>query len=396
MRSIFENVAVKLFIQYLQLGLYMHKGSLLRMTLTDLQTKHPKKEYKIKSYIERLKTYLVSARSWRFYVLFSILFCFGIPLINIPLINVIRSNSSFFEYLTKYRITHAIALLSILFTIVGIALSNLARKNSYMYRTLIKRSYVYPVLYILVSYIACMAFLYIFDSMISQIIDIERISITCNYLFIISLVVTAICFTQILKFVDEDRLYDYLSEDALRSLIKRNKDFQIASCSFGIYTDIIDNIGIKNYNLMFKAKRDYAGLPFASVVSQSQSSKNYERYWIQDIYIDRLKWLLKKLYERYPEQILYSAVSLNKELYNTSTLYMKSDIPHAKRYLKLIAKCFKVIGVSKSLKRQDCWEFLTQELLEKTRDGDLNRISQILDIQLMIYRNYFEVVKQNV
>jgi hypothetical protein len=128
-RLLLPKVRSEAHIKHLQILMCFHKGSLVKTTLTKLHRKHPDQGFKKKHLFERFKTYLLSSRSWGFYLLFSVLFCFGIPIINIPLINVIKPNSSFFEYLTKNRVTHAIALLSILFTIVGIALSNLARKN---------------------------------------------------------------------------------------------------------------------------------------------------------------------------------------------------------------------------------------------------------------------------
>lgn len=349
----------------------------------------------------KLKLYRLNNRSWFTSLIksrYPILIMFIIvvltiifPLTRIDMLDIIPLNLDMDTNNFTNRLANTLVLFSIVFTMIGIALSSLSRKDRIVFQVLSDESHMHLAIY---SIYVTSIYNLVFAIFIHNIPPyyLYKMMLASTYLFVFTLSLAVICFYKIFTVIRLDNYYRFVSKALLYEcyviFIKQLK----SAVSKKIYTIFLLENKLASSNLLYHYKME--SFTFRDLTNLDNLDADKNVVILTDIKLEHLKRIIRKEYIDKNKRFEMNKLGLGIQNNYETVLWCESKPQN--QLLQLQLK--KIIKVKK-VKSLDNFEnisthYLLSELSSSVKNHEMQVLTNILDIVYGIYRAYNPVVKE--
>lgn len=313
--------------------------------------------------------FLISRNSWILIVPFSMVVLFVLPVLDVEFLNLIELSSDSAKIIIDQRVANIAVIISITMVIVGFLINNLAIKDAYVYSLLFKHSFLYPIIFFILSVIGCMFLISLMRDIMSlnSMRYFANVTIAATYLAIMILGLIGFLFTKIVNFTDREKINKLVEKELLKEIEST------------IYTTLIQKYSRAIFDIFMKKKNVSRIFSHGSPIYFGEKKIN-EEFEIADIdlpILDRLTTTkISELVEYY--NLRYYLVGLNEKLSITNNSYFEIEEDKISRktnsILKSALKKKKARGV---IQKNDTLAYLKKKFslaVNKNNQEDINEI----------------------
>lgn len=157
--------------------------------------------------------FLSRSNSW-FVVVLVVPCLFLISLIDIPLLNVFVLKYETARSMVDSRVGDVATVISLSFVIIGFIISGIAKKSSVSYWLIVRKSWMFPIVYSGLSLIGCLFILSLLKDTLVPF-HFTQLTIAGVYLSVFMLFLIGLLFRRVLSFADENILYQEIEKELL-------------------------------------------------------------------------------------------------------------------------------------------------------------------------------------
>lgn len=334
--------------------------------------------------------YISDSRRWWFVVAF-VLFLFLIsPFINISFLNFLKIDRLTATSIVDQRTANIATIISITLVVVGFILNNLAVKSALVYSFLFKKSFLYPIIYLTLSTIACFMLVSTLRDTISEYTFI-RFVIAGTYIGIIILFFIGYLFRAVFLFSNDKYIAKIIDEELMIEATKNTKQILIIKHSREEYLALMKELGAKEYDWSEawedgNAKIEFKEFTHEEIVLQQASQKI-----IQDINLHKLAKIIFK--KSAGEKIYYRNLNLEMSTGETNDFVWERKNPNTQQEKRRLKKT--LILKPQPAKERDTYEMrkhFDQKLEELSEQSKHRNLETLLDTFTKLYE--FQMLHQ--
>jgi len=340
---------------------------------------------KFEEYILNLQEYSFDRKRWWFILLLvTIVFCISLIINSFGFLNFISMESSTAKILVDQRTGNIASITSITLVVVGFLINNLAVKESYAYSLLFKHSYLYPIVYLILSTIGC---LFIVSSLRDELDNFQFnnavLAGTC--LSIIILFFIGFLFKKIIDFTDEKKIRGLLHKELMIESIRSLKQTLLKKYSNELYINEMVKENVKEYD--WTGSIDYANFnaEMIEIPEQNVSVKYIEKY-LFDVNLKSLKkFILKK--QNNNEQVSYRDLSLGEIITYNDRYILEKDKAFTNKEKSVLKKCLKLKKNKQPLKENNTMrKYFDNKLEDLSNKSDYRNLEDLLSSYYELYK----------
>lgn len=307
------------------------------------------------------------------------------PLFNVRVFDIIPLSISLESNIFLTRLSHTLVILTIIFTLIGIALSTLARKDRIVFRVLSEESFMNIAIYSI--YLTCM-----YNLSLAMFIEsipkfyLHRMVIASTSLFVFTLSISVICFYKIFSVLRLDNYYRYVSRilhyECYKSFLKQLKE----TISENLINDFLIENKLRSSNLLYHYKMN--NITFKDLESLDDIKSYRKSFELKDINLIKLHRFIKKEFINKGKKIDVNTLVLGEQNYNQTILWVEDNLEN-----KIIQKSLKKIYRHKTMRLSTNSKNLTPdyilfELSQSVKNHETQVVKMILDIFHSLYSAY--------
>jgi len=340
---------------------------------------------KLKEFILSVQDYSFNRGRWWFILLLvAILFCLSFIVDNLGFWNFISMESATAKILVDQRTGNIATITSITLVVVGFLINNLAVKESYAYSLLFKHSYLYPIVYLILSTIGC---LFIVSSLRDELgyLQFNNAVLAGTYLSITILFFIGFLFKKIIDFTDEKKIKGLLHQEFMNESTSLLKQTLFKKYSNEIYKKLMSDKNVKEYD--WTGTVDFAN--FNIEITEVSEQKNVEKYiekYLFDINLKSLrKFITKK--QKQTEQISYINLTLGNVITDNERYILQKDIAFTNNERNALKKCLRLKKNKHIIKEDNTMRnYFDNKLEELSNKSDYRNIENLLDSYYELYK----------
>jgi len=340
---------------------------------------------KFEEYILNLQEYSFDRKRWWFILLLvTIVFCISLIINSFGFLNFISMESSTAKILVDQRTGNIASITSITLVVVGFLINNLAVKESYAYSLLFKHSYLYPIVYLILSTIGC---LFIVSSLRDELDNFQfnNAVLAGTYLSIIILFFIGFLFKKIIDFTDEKKIRGLLHKELMIESIRSLKQTLLKKYSNELYINEMVKENVKEYD--WTGSIDYANFnaEMIEIPEQNVSVKYIEKY-LFDVNLKSLKkFILKK--QNNNEQVSYRDLSLGEIITYNDRYILEKDKAFTNKEKSVLKKCLKLKKNKQPLKENNTMrKYFDNKLEDLSNKSDYRNLEDLLSSYYELYK----------
>jgi hypothetical protein len=340
---------------------------------------------KFVEYILNVQEYSFDRKRWWFILLLvTIVFCISLIINNFGFLNFISMETSTAKILVDQRTSNIATITSITLVVVGFLINNLAVKESYAYSLLFKHSYLYPIVYLILSTIGC---LFIVSSLRDELDNFQfnNAVLAGTYLSIIILFFIGFLFKKIIDFTDEKKIRGLLHKELMIESIRSLKQTLLKKYSNELYKNEMVKENVKEYD--WTGSIDYANFnaEMIEIPEQNISVKYIEKY-LFDVNLKSLKkFILKK--QNNSEQVSYRDLSLGETITYNDRYILEKDKAFTNKEKLVLKKCLKLKKNKQPLKENNTMrKYFDNKLEDLSNKSDYRNLEDLLSSYYELYK----------
>jgi len=177
-----------------------------------------------------------------------LLFIGGI-ILDFNVLNIIPIKLDTAQKIIDQRASNIATIMSITLVVVGFLMNNIAVKESFSYQMLFKRSYFYPIIYLVLSVIAYFFVVSILRDCISSV-QFIRLVLIGTYMALFILFVIGYLFKRIIQFTNSEKIVSLLHDEVIKEARNNLRQSLFREYSKDLYRDFMQQAGCDEYNFM--------------------------------------------------------------------------------------------------------------------------------------------------
>ncbi len=247
-----------------------------------------------KSIVNKLLNY-ISERDRYILVPVIVFAVFAISfLIDFDYFNIVKITPKTLYSIVDQRTANIVIISSITLVVVGFLISNLAVKSPITYMLLFKKSFLYPIIYLTLSTIACL----ILTSTLRDTIDFfyfSRAVLAGTFLALLILILIGFLFRTIIKFTNDKEIAKMLDRELMREAKENTKEILLKKYSKEQYVNLMHEKGLKEYDWSEALDSSDTKIEFKEVSQEEIIKRQTKEKIIHDINMNRIsKYISKK------------------------------------------------------------------------------------------------------
>lgn len=295
----------------------------------------------------------------------------GLFSVRMPFLDVIPFSEGTAAILVDQRTSNIATIISMTLAVVGLLLSNLAFKEGRVYRFLFIRSYMYPIIYYILSVIGCLIIISTLRNTLSP--DwFNRLVLSATYLVVAIPFMIGYLFRKIIIFASSDLLMEQFKEQYLRE-VKSGLYLELLSHhSKNAFLDVMKQEGLEEY------RSDWG--PSVRGILFSEGHMDFKKdLLVTDVSLSILKSLLKK-YPSAEKRYFIGPMTIN-EVTDEYDSFIWPAIQTEKGKDVKIMRCLKVCEANrKLLPSLEMSEYFLSKLDEYRAENKPKKEKELLDL----------------
>ncbi|KGO83745.1 hypothetical protein IP98_01573 [Flavobacterium cauense R2A-7] len=327
----------------------------------------------------RFSELIVESKNW-WIVILTVLSIYIISgLLNINFLNILEIKYETAKILVDQRASNIATIISITLVVVGFMINNLAVKEPFAYRLLFKKSYLYPIIYFILSVIGFFIILSTLRDHLNEFLFV-RLVLTGTYLAIVVLFVIGSLFATIIKFSNKNEIKKLFRRELTSEAYKHLKLHLLEKTSKQIFNDTLQSIGLKKYDFWNNFNISNSTKVDVGYYDDKQQPKEVERKVVYDIDIEGIAKIVKNSKTK---DLSY------KELFigDITTSPHESIIDLDEKSKNKLKKCFtlKKVRNKESENNNLARTFFDEKIDEYSSNGNHKDLEDILDAYYELY-----------
>lgn len=353
---------------------------LKKNVITQMKVKHKELFDSLDTFtIKQVLNFISGSAHWWVISLTVILIFSLSSIINIDFLNFLEIKPQTAVYIVDQRTGNIATIISITLVVVGFLINNLAVKSPLVYRLLFQKSFLYPIIYLILTTIAC----FIVASTLRDTIPeymFSRIVLAGTYLSILILFLIGFLFRVVFLFSNVKNIEKMIEEELMKEAKENMKQILLQIYCAEKFTACMIENGAKEFDFMDIYDSPNQRIEIKEISNDELLKREAKEQIIKDINLYRISRLIKE--KKNFGKILYSKINIDTPI-NVSNNFMWVDgMPYSEKDKKKLHKCLRLkkeLNYQKDpFEMRKYFDQKLEELCEKNNYRDLELVLKTL------------------